>query len=195
MQKSMLMDLNVLIDTTVSFKTKYLYCRTSYAENRHARPCAVRQFLVTSLWRHAVIELHKLVGTGENDYFSLWKFWDRIEAGYYPEEVLPKHTLDGWRQLLHLWSDEMEVVKRLHAKYTGHPVAPAGSELFSFSLEKMEGMLWVIEFIVLAMFNPVARGNFTYLGTVFDEQVAADILTPVQSAGDAAVVRMTFPAA
>ena len=59
----------------------------------------------------------------------------------------------------------------------------------------MEGMLWVIEFIVLAMFNPVARGNFTYLGTVFDEQVAAEILTPVQAAGDAPVVRMTFPAA
>ncbi|RPE12963.1 hypothetical protein EGT74_05320 [Chitinophaga lutea] len=191
----MLIDLNVLIDNMVNFKTMFLYCQSSFDETRHRKPDCVQHFLTASLWRHAVIELHKLVGVEANNYYSLWNFWDRMEAGHYLEEAIPRELLHSWRELLYLWNREIEVVKRLYAKHTGCPAGSFEPELHAFSLREMGGMLKVIEFVVLAMFNPVVQGNFTYIGTIFDKPVPAGASASASLAGDAPVILMTYPAA
>lgn len=164
MEKCMLSDLNTILYNTINCKQELEYYKLAAAKNA-ASPSVTQNFVANSFMRLSFTDLHKLVSFSHHDFFSLWNFWDRIENGHYDEAAIPDEVLNGWRQTLFAWKDQIDTLERLRMKYAGRLVDYVAPEAYTITLKETEALLKIIEKLVLAMLNPVLETNFTELSS------------------------------
>lgn len=145
--------------------SKYFYKPDTPEEQDYINSSHELKYIRYSLWKLAVIEIHKILSHSKNDEFSLWNLMKNLNSDKYLNHKISEEVLLSWKNRLSAGENTLEKIKFLRNKVYAHTDSRILAKETDITFEEFEKVMAIIESVIRDVHN------FAFESAIINETV------------------------